>query len=92
MPKIWYRIRHEKIIKILNQSSQTCNQSIIASLHEIGLINRGFTHALSLMGDEGEYVLGQIQDVVHEINLTKALGHPIVKSITSDGQKIYVPA
>jgi len=79
------------LLDTLNQSSQTCHQSIIASLHEIGLIGRGFTHALLLMGGEGEYVLGELKDVVYAANLTKALGHPIVEAITSDGQKVYVP-
>jgi iron complex transport system ATP-binding protein len=80
------------LLDTLNQSSQSCGQAVIASLHEVSLIGRGFTHALLFMGDEGSYVLGEIKEVVHPDNLSKALGHPITEAITADGKKIYVPA
>ena len=79
------------LLNSLHQASQTGHQAIIASLHEVGLIGRGFTHALLLMGGEGDYVLGQLKDIVHAANLTKALGHPITEAFTSDGQTVYVP-
>ena len=79
------------LLKTLTERSQLCHQTIIASLHEIGLIHRGFTHALLLMKD-GTYLTGSLSEVINPINLEKSLGHPISIAQTSTGQTIYVPA
>jgi iron complex transport system ATP-binding protein len=39
------------LLNTLVQQSNTCEQAIIASMHDIGLIQRGFTHALLLMNN-----------------------------------------
>ena len=39
------------LLGTLVERSQTCQQTVIASLHEISLIGRGFTHALLLIED-----------------------------------------
>jgi iron complex transport system ATP-binding protein len=79
------------LLKTLTERSQSCHQTIIASLHEIGLIHRGFTHALLLMND-GSYLAGSLSEVINPVNLEKSLGHPIATAQTVEGQVIYVPA
>jgi iron complex transport system ATP-binding protein len=75
----------------LVERSESCHQTIIASLHEIGLIGRGFTHALLLL-DDAFYLSGTVAEIVNPANLEKSLGHPIVEARTSTGQIIYVAA
>ncbi len=79
------------LLKTLTERSQSCDQTIVASLHEIGLIHRGFTHALLLMND-GSYLTGSLSEVINPINLEKSLGHPIATAQTVEGQVVYVPA
>jgi iron complex transport system ATP-binding protein len=79
------------LLNTLVQQSNTCEQAIIASMHDIGLIQRGFTHALLLM-DDGSYLAGSLPEVINPINLEKSLGHPISIAQTAAGQTIYVPA
>ena len=79
------------LLGTLAERSQTCQQTVIASLHEIGLIGRGFTHALLLI-DDGSYLAGSVAEVINPTNLEKSLGHPIAEATTATGQIIYVPA
>ena len=79
------------LLSTLTERSHTCQQTVIASLHEIGLIGRGFTHALLLI-DDGSYLAGSVTEVVNPTNLEKSLGHPIAEATTPTGQIIYVPA
>jgi iron complex transport system ATP-binding protein len=79
------------LLGTLVERSQTCQQTVIASLHEIGLTGRGFTHALLLIED-GSYLAGSVVEVVNSTNLEKSLGHPIAEAATATGQIIYVPA
>jgi iron complex transport system ATP-binding protein len=79
------------LLNTLVQQSNTCEQTMIASMHDISLIQRGFTHALLLMSD-GSYLAGSLSEVINPINLEKSLGHPISTAQTAAGQTIYVPA
>ena len=79
------------LLNTLIERSHTCQQTVIASLHEIGLIGRGFTHALLLI-DDGSYLAGSVAEVVNPTNLEKSLGHPIAEATTATGQINYVPA
>ena len=79
------------LLNTLIERSHTCQQTVIASLHEIGLIGRGFTHALLLI-DDGSYLAGSVAEVINPTNLEKSLGHPIAEATTATGQIIYVPA
>jgi iron complex transport system ATP-binding protein len=79
------------LLNTLVQQSNTCEQAIIASMHDIGLIQRGFTHALLLMNN-GSYLAGSLSEVINPINLEKSLGHPISTAQTAVGQTIYIPA
>ena len=79
------------LLSALTERSHTCQQTVIASLHEIGLIGRGFTHALLLI-DDGSYLAGSVAEVINPTNLEKSLGHPIAEATTATGQIIYVPA
>lgn len=79
------------LLNTLVERSQTCQQTVIASLHEISLISRGFTHALLLIED-GSYIAGSVAEVVNPVNLQKSLGHPITEATTTSGQTIYIPA
>jgi iron complex transport system ATP-binding protein len=79
------------LLNTLVQQSDNCEQAIIASMHDIGLIQRGFTHALLLMND-GVYLAGSLSEVINPVNLEKSLGHPISTAQTATGQTIYVPA
>mgnify|MGYP003338154440 FL=1 len=79
------------LLGTLTERSHICQQTVIASLHEIGLIGRGFTHALLLI-DDGSYLAGSVAEVVNPTNLEKSLGHPIAEATTATGQIIYVPA
>ncbi len=79
------------LLQSLIARSQSCHQTIVASLHDIGLIHRGFTHALLLLGN-GQCLQGAIDEIVNPKNLELALGHPIVEAQTSSGVKVYVPA
>ena len=79
------------LLSTLTERSHICQQTVIASLHEIGLIGRGFTHALLLI-DDGSYLAGSVAEVVNPTNLEKSLGHPIAEATTATGQIIYVPA
>jgi iron complex transport system ATP-binding protein len=79
------------LLNTLVQQSNTCEQTMIASMHDIGLIQRGFTHALLLMND-GSYLAGSLSEVINPINLERSLGHPIATAQTAAGQTIYVPA
>jgi len=78
------------LLQTLIERSQACGQTIIASLHEIALIHRGFTHALLLMCD-GSYLAGPLSEVVNPINLEQSLGHPIEQAHSKSGQTIYIP-
>jgi iron complex transport system ATP-binding protein len=78
------------LLNTLVQQSDNCEQAIIASMHDIGLIQRGFTHALLLMND-GSYLAGSLSEVINPINLERSLGHPISTAQTATGQTIYVP-
>ncbi len=79
------------LLNTLVQQSNACEQTMIASMHDIGLIQRGFTHALLLMSD-GSYLAGSLSEVINPINLERSLGHPISTAQTAAGQTIYVPA
>lgn len=79
------------LLNTLIHQSNSCEQTMIASMHDIGLIQRGFTHAMLLMSD-GSYLAGSLSDVINPINLEKSLGHPISTAQTAAGQTIYVPA
>jgi iron complex transport system ATP-binding protein len=79
------------LLNTLVAQSESCHQTIIASLHEIGLIQRGFSHALLLLED-GSYLSGTVEEIINPSNLEKSLGHPIVEARTSNGQIIYVAA
>lgn len=86
-------IHHQvTLLEALVNASQTCHQAVIASLHEIGLIGRGFTHALIFMGDAGDYLAGSVDEVINPANLEKSLGHPILEASTDSGVRVYVPA
>jgi iron complex transport system ATP-binding protein len=79
------------LLNTLIERSHTCQQTVIASLHEIALIGRGFTHALLLM-DDGSYMAGAVSEVINPTNLEKSLGHPITEAKTATGQVVYIPA
>jgi iron complex transport system ATP-binding protein len=79
------------LLQSLIARSQSCHQTIVASLHDIGLIHRGFTHALLLL-ENGQCLQGAIDQIVNPQNLELALGHPVVEAQTSSGVKVYVPA
>jgi iron complex transport system ATP-binding protein len=79
------------LLNTLVKQSESRHQTIIASLHEIGLIGRGFSHALLLLED-GSHISGPVAEVVNPDNLEKSLGHPIVEARTSKNQIIYVAA
>ncbi len=79
------------LLQSLITRSQSCHQTIVASLHDIGLIHRGFTHALLLL-ENGQCLQGSIDEIVNPQNLELALGHPILEAQTSSGVKVYVPA
>ncbi len=79
------------LLQSLITRSQSCGQTIVASLHDIGLIHRGFTHALLLL-ENGQCLQGFIDEIVNPQNLELALGHPILEAQTSAGSKVYVPA
>lgn len=79
------------LLQSLIARSQSCHQTIVASLHDIGLIHRGFTHALLLL-ENGQCLQGAIDQIVNPQNLELALGHPILEAQTSSGVKVYVPA
>ena len=79
------------LLNTLIERSHTCQQTVIASLHEIGLIGRGFTHALLLI-DDGSYLAGSVAEVINPTNLEKSVGHPITEATTATGQITYVPA
>lgn len=79
------------LLQSLIARSQSCHQTIVASLHDIGLIHRGFTHALLLL-ENGQCLQGAIDQIINPQNLELALGHPILEAKTSSGVKVYVPA
>lgn len=79
------------LLQSLIKRSQSCHQTIVASLHDIGLIDRGFTHALLLL-ENGQCLQGAIDEIVNPQNLELALGHPILEAQTSKGSRVYVPA
>ena len=86
-------IHHQiALLDTLVQASESCHQAVIASLHEISLIDRGFTHALILTGEAGGYLLGAIEEVINPLNLEKAFGHSILEATTDTGIRVYVPA
>ena len=83
------------LLNSLTELSKESNCAVVASLHDIGLIGRGFTHALlftSTGGDEGSYISGAVNDVVNPANLEKALGHPVQRVIAADGRQVFIPA
>ena len=83
------------LLNSLTELSKESNCAVVASLHDIGLIGRAFTHALlftSTGGDEGSYISGAVNDVVNPANLEKALGHPVQRVIAADGRQVFIPA
>lgn len=76
----------------LVEASQSCQQIMIASLHDLQLAIRCFTHALILKGDEdGSWISGEIQEVLNPSNIYESLGHPVVWASTQSGLKVLVP-
>lgn len=76
----------------LVEASQSCQQIMIASLHDLQLASRCFTHALILNGDEkGSWISGEIQEVLNPSTIQEALGHPVVWASTHAGLKVLVP-
>jgi iron complex transport system ATP-binding protein len=76
----------------LVEASQSCQQSIIASLHDLQIAMRSFTHALILNGDEkGTWIAGEINEVLTPENIDRALGHPVTWATTESGLKVLVP-
>lgn len=76
----------------LVEASQSCQQIMIASIHDLQLAMRCFTHALILNGDEqGSWISGEIQEVLTPSIIETALGHPVVWANTSSGLKVLVP-
>ena len=83
------------LLNSLTELSKQSNCAVVASLHDITLIGRGFTHALlftSTGGDEGSYIAGTVEDVVNPFNLEKALGHPVQCVVTAEGRRVFIPA
>ena len=84
-----------QLLKTLIEISQETPTAVIASLHDITLIQRGFTHALLLTGSDtshGSYLLGTVEEVVTAEHLTQALGHPVVAATTPSGARVFIPA
>jgi iron complex transport system ATP-binding protein len=85
-------IHHQvTLLETLVQASEACQQTVIASLHEIGLIGRGFTHALIFTGKVGGYLAGPIDEVVNSQTLEESLGHPIEEMTAGSGIRVYIP-
>lgn len=79
-------------INLLNHFSSYSkknNRLLIMSLHDINLAARFCTHLLMLTGD-GEYLAGQINDVLNTDNLSKTFKHPLLE-FENNGNKLYIP-
>lgn len=76
----------------LVEASQSCQQSMIASLHDLQIAMRYFTHALILNGDEkGTWIAGEMNQVLTPENMDRSLGHPVTWAMTESGLRILVP-
>lgn len=76
----------------LVEASQSCQQIMIASSHDLQLASRCFTHVLMLKGDEeGSWISGEIHEVLNPLNIYESLGHPVVWASTQSGLKVLVP-
>lgn len=79
-----------KLIDDLVDASKCCDQLLVASIHDLQLLSRGFTHALILNGDkEGSWIAGHLDDVLTPENIETALNHPVTW-LSHEGKKILI--
>jgi len=82
-------IQHQiETLTILKQ--QFKNKLLFMSAHDVNLANRFCTHALLLLGN-GEYICGEIKDVVTTENLEQLYGININK-FSQGNQTLFFPA
>ena len=78
------------LIDDLVDASKSCNQLLIASIHDLQLVSRGFTHALILNGDlKGSWIAGKLDDVLTPKNIELALGHPVTW-VSHEGKRVLI--
>ena len=79
-----------KLIDDLVDASKCCDQLLVASIHDLQLVSRGFTHALILNGDEdGTWIAGELEDVLTPRNIENALKHPVAW-LNHEGKKVLI--
>jgi len=76
----------------LVQASESCEQIIVASVHDLQLAQKSFTHALLLNGDaEGTWLAGQVAEVLQPECIERSLGHPVAWASTASGRRVLIP-
>ena len=65
---------------------------LIATIHDLQLFTRGFTHVLALNGDsDASWVAGTVQEVLTPQRVEYALGHSVSWVQKTDGQRVLIP-
>ena len=77
------------LLKHFTSYSKQNKRLLIMSLHDINLAARFCTHLLMLTGD-GQYLAGQLDDVLNIDNLSETFNYPILE-IEDNGNKLYIP-
>jgi iron complex transport system ATP-binding protein len=75
----------------LVRASQSCEQLLIASIHDLQLATRSFTHALVLNGDhQGSWVSGAVEEVLTPEVINSALGHRVEWVTSQSGERVLI--
>ena len=78
------------VMQLFSRYRQQNNKTLVMVSHDLNLAYSIATHALLLMGD-GNWLAGDVNDMMTETNLSLCLGHPIER-IRHGAQHLYLPA
>lgn len=93
-PTAYLDVAHQmQVLETVTRACDECGQTLVASLHDINLAARFFTHALLLDGNGG-WQAGPVADVLQPQPLSAAYGYPLdmVEIAGANGaQRLFVP-
>ncbi len=79
-----------KLLSVLEEKIAENSASLLMATHDINLAARFCEHIILLL-DDGEFLLGERDEILSEENLSKAYNCSI-KSVTSGNQQLFYPA
>lgn len=77
------------VMRLLTRLCRDQGKTVIMIGHDLGHAHQTSTHALLLMGD-GEWLAGDVDDVMQAPTLSRYLGHPI-EVIMHGSRRLFIP-